>query len=102
MVIETMAISSAYQTYLNTVALQLGVPLMVVTTAIALVAIWTLVWKAVALWKSARKNQPIWFILLLVINTLGILEILYIFIFSKMGRKQAKAEVKPLKKNKKQ
>ena len=48
-----------------------------------LAVIWTIPWKAVALWKSARRGQKIWFVLLLVLNTLAILEILYIFIFSK-------------------
>ncbi len=45
--------------------------------------IWQLVWKGVALWKSSRNNQKRWFIVLLVINTLGILEIIYIFYFSR-------------------
>jgi hypothetical protein len=49
-----------------------------------LVAIlWTLLWKGVALWKAAKNHHQGWFIALLVINTLAILEILYIFIFSK-------------------
>jgi hypothetical protein len=56
---------------------------------LVIIAIWSLIWKGIALWKAGRKNQPIWFIVLLVINTLGILEILYIFWFSKMtGKKQ--------------
>lgn len=55
---------------------------------VILAILWTLPWKAVALWKSARANDKIWFILLLVINTLAILEILYIFIFSKRKRKE--------------
>jgi len=46
--------------------------------------IWSFIWKGIALWKSARKSQTIWFIILLIVNTVGILEILYIFIFSKM------------------
>jgi uncharacterized protein YpmS len=45
---------------------------------------WCLPWKGVALWKAVRKNDKWWFIALLVINTLAILEILYIFVFSKM------------------
>lgn len=45
--------------------------------------IWTLPWKGVALWKAAKLDQPIWFIALLIVNTLGLLEILYIFVFSK-------------------
>jgi methionyl-tRNA synthetase len=50
-------------------------------------AIWSLVWKGVALWKAARKDSVAWFIPLLVINLFGVLEILYIFIFSKMSKK---------------
>lgn len=53
-------------------------------TLILLAALWALPWKGYALWKSARKNQPWWFVALLIINTLGILEILYIFFFSEM------------------
>lgn len=51
---------------------------------IGIVIVWMLVWKGFALWKSARLNQPVWFVLLLVINTMGILEILYIFVFSRL------------------
>ena len=47
-----------------------------------LLAIWTIVWKGIALWKSARNGSNIWFIVLLIVNTLGILEIIYIFFFS--------------------
>ncbi len=57
---------------------------------VVLAIVWTLPWKGYALWKSARLNQPWWFVALLVINTLGLLEILYIFVFSK-----AKAAEKP-------
>jgi len=46
-------------------------------------ALWTLPWKGVALWRSARNTDKLWFIILLLINTLGILEIIYIFFFSK-------------------
>jgi methionyl-tRNA synthetase len=48
-----------------------------------LMILWTLPWKGVALWKSARNKHTIWFIVLLVCNTMAILEILYIFVFSK-------------------
>lgn len=50
---------------------------------ILLAALWSLPWKGVALWKAAKNNQSGWFVALLVVNTLAILEILYIFIFSK-------------------
>jgi len=45
--------------------------------------IWTIAWKGWALWKSARAGNKGWFIVLLIVNTLGILDILYIYIFSK-------------------
>lgn len=44
-----------------------------------LIIIWSIFWKGLALWKSARLGQYIWFVLMLVINTIGILEIIYIF-----------------------
>ncbi len=43
---------------------------------------WSLIWKGLALWRAARKNEPYWFLALLLINTLGILEILYLYIIS--------------------
>jgi len=48
-----------------------------------LITLWVIPWKGVALWKSARNKQTRWFIALLVLNTLAILEIVYIFFFSK-------------------
>jgi len=55
---------------------------------IALTALWTLPWKGVALWKSAKNENKHWFIILLLINTLGILDILYIFIFGKKRKEE--------------
>lgn len=48
-----------------------------------LAIIWTLPWKGIALWQAAKKSQKRWFIALFVLNTLAILPILYIFVFSK-------------------
>ncbi len=48
-----------------------------------ILTIWVLVWKGIALWKAARNGEKYWYVALLVVNTLGILEILYIFFFSK-------------------
>ena len=47
------------------------------------VSLWTIPWKGWALWKAARNGSKPWFIALLIVNTLAILEILYIFVFSK-------------------
>lgn len=45
--------------------------------------IWSIFWKGWALWRAAKNDSKPWFIALLVINTLGILDILYIFVFGK-------------------
>lgn len=46
------------------------------------IALWTLPWKGVALWRAAKNHHQKWFIALLVVNSLAILEIIYIFYFS--------------------
>jgi len=62
------------------------------TILIILIAFRTIPWKGVALWKSAGQKDKIWFIIMLLVNTLGILEILYIFIFSKRGGQSVQPE----------
>lgn len=52
-------------------------------STIAAIVIWELVWKAIALWKAAKNDSKSWFIALLIINTVGLLPMFYIFIFSK-------------------
>lgn len=48
-----------------------------------IILVWALYWKGRALWSAARKGEKNWFIALLVINTVGILEILYLYVFNK-------------------
>jgi hypothetical protein len=48
-----------------------------------IIAIWSGVWKAIALWKSARHRQIAWFVVLCIFNTIGILEIVYLAWFQK-------------------
>ncbi len=45
--------------------------------------VWSVIWKGLALWKCGRNNQLAWFIVLLVLNTAGILEIVYLLFFQK-------------------
>ncbi len=58
-----------------------------------LLIIWSLFWKGLALWHAGRRGQPWWFIALLVINTAGILEIIYLFAILKL--RQADLFAKP-------
>jgi len=46
---------------------------------LAAISIWTIPWKGVALWKAAQLSHKKWFIVILIFNTLAILEIIYIF-----------------------
>lgn len=46
-------------------------------------SVYTATLKGLSLWKAARNSHKYWFIGLLVINLLGIPELLYIFYFSK-------------------
>ena len=48
---------------------------------ILVVVLWTIVLKGYALWSAARGGQKGWFIALLVINTVGILELVYLIWF---------------------
>lgn len=45
--------------------------------------IWSIVWKGIALWRSAKLEQKNWFVAILILNTVGILEIVYLFFFAK-------------------
>jgi hypothetical protein len=58
------------------------------------VVIWSIIWKGLALWKSARTDSRIWFVVFLVVNTVGILEILYLYVFSKKSMSKVTEEKK--------
>ena len=51
------------------------------------IMIWELIWKGIGLWKSARNGQMIWFFFILIVNSAGILPIIYILSFQKKKRK---------------
>jgi len=63
-------------------------PFLVFLSLIVLV-IWDLIWKSLALWHSARKSQKGWFISLLIINSLGILPIIYLIWFKNKKPREA-------------
>jgi len=50
---------------------------------IPLFLVWSMAWKGIALWRAGRNDHLAWFIVLFVVNTLGILPIIYIFAFSR-------------------
>lgn len=51
--------------------------------AIALGVVWEFIWKGLALWRAGRRNESGWFVVLLVVNSFGILPIFYLLTHSK-------------------
>lgn len=50
---------------------------------LAAAIVWTLIWKGLALWKAGQNGQKAWFVVLFLVNTLGLLEIVYLVWFAK-------------------
>jgi hypothetical protein len=60
---------------------------------IYVIIVWTLPWKGIALWRAAKNNSKIWFVILFLINTLAVLDIIYIVFFSKGKKEEMKNEL---------
>lgn len=56
---------------------------------IVILVIWDMIWRGFALWKAARNNQNRWFIGLLIVNSVGLLPILYLLISKDQKIKKA-------------
>jgi hypothetical protein len=50
---------------------------------IIILIIWEAMWKLIAMWKAGRNNHLAWFICIALINTAGILPIVYILMHKK-------------------
>ncbi len=48
---------------------------------LAVVLAWTIFWKGLGMWHAARNKQKYWFIAMLVLNTAGLLPIIYLLWF---------------------
>jgi len=58
---------------------------------IMLLMVWDMVWKGIALWKAGTQKQLTRFVFIFLLNTLGILPIIYLIFFQK---KEAKVIIK--------
>jgi methionyl-tRNA synthetase len=61
---------------------------------LSVILLWSVFWKGLALWHSARNKQKYWFVALLVVNTIGFLEILFLVFFKKDKNKVNKSREK--------
>lgn len=65
----------------------LGISPETLSAIIVVIAIWDLAWRCAAVIKSTKLSQPIWSVAFVLFQTIGILPILYIFVFSKWKNK---------------
>ncbi len=74
-----------YPNTLSSIAENLHVSTAVLAIVIVILSIWIICWKGWAMWTSARNGQKVWFIAFILVNTVGILEIIYYFLSKKDG-----------------
>ncbi len=48
-----------------------------------ILVIWEIVWKGLALWFASKNNQKIWYVAILLINSIGIIPLVYLVFFRK-------------------
>lgn len=62
------------------------------TTGLLIVlVVWSLIWKGIGLWFAARNYQKAWFIAILILNTAGIIEIIYLLFFRRDKQPETKS-----------
>ena len=64
-------------------------PLWVIVVFI-LMGIWSLIWSGLGLWHSSQHKQKNWFIAILILNTLGLLPIIYLIWFKPQSKGKTK------------
>jgi len=61
---------------------------------LAFIILWDAVWKLAGMWKAGRNNQLWWFVFIGVLNTAGILPVLYLGFFQKKVAEKKRKKVK--------
>lgn len=54
---------------------------------IAVLVIWDIIWKGIGLWRSAQNGDKAWFVAMLIVNSVGILPIIYLLSHKEKGAK---------------
>lgn len=55
---------------------------------LAILSVWELVWKGFGLWHSSQYRQKGWFIAILLLNTAGLLPIIYLLWFKPKRKRE--------------
>ena len=58
--------------------------LILLVSTLAVLTIWDIIWKAIAMWEAAKQGSKVWFVLLLIVNSVGILPIAYLWYRGKL------------------
>lgn len=72
-----------HEPFFGPIASGLGFGAVLLALLFLIIALWSLAWKSLGLWHAARNKQRLWFLAILLFNTVGILEIVYLVWFRK-------------------
>jgi hypothetical protein len=72
----------------------LVLPILLYIIVVVLLVIWIFSWKIYAVWLAVKNNQKKWFITLLLLNTLSLLEMYYVFKVLKKSKGEVKEDFK--------
>jgi hypothetical protein len=59
-----------------------------VNILVIVLAIWTIPWKIYAIWTAVKNDHKKWFVAILLLNTVSILELYYVFKVGNSGQSQ--------------
>ncbi len=66
--------------------------LIVIVSILAVLTLWDVVWKAMAMWVVCKRESKLWFVILLVVNSVGILPIAYLWYQGALPTRKKKVE----------
>ncbi len=66
----------------------------ILITFLIIAILWEATWKIIAMWKAGRNNHLAWYICIALINTVGILPIVYILMHRKNPNKNEELRMK--------
>lgn len=55
-----------------------GVPSFTLLFVFPALIVWSFLWKGLALWHAAKRDDKSWFIIFMVVHTVGIIELIYL------------------------
>lgn len=65
--------------------------LVTVIIGLAIIGVWEIIWTGIALYLAGKREQKAWFVWILIINSVGILPIIYL-IMNRESKKKKKIQ----------